>query len=250
MKFVALIPARWASSRFPGKPLVELDGVPMVVRTAHRALLAKTVTRVVVATEDARIVEVCKQYHIESVLTGADHQTGTDRIAEASRVLGVTDIVNVQGDEPLIDPDCIDALVEGVMQDDDVLVSNGACSLLDADLESPNVVKAVCDQNKRLMFLSRLPIPYAWNNRIPRLRHLGLYAFKADALNRFVMRAQGPIERAERVEMYRFLEYGDAIRLVEVPSAPPAVDVPEDVEKINAYVEANGGWAHYSVDRI
>lgn len=248
MNFVAIIPARWQSSRFPGKPLIELDGVPMVVRTACRALKAKAVDRVVVATDDTRIMDICAQYDIEAVMTAEHHQTGTDRIAEASRILGVTDVINVQGDEPLIEPECVDALITGVVEDDEVLVSNGACPLLPQDLENPNVVKAVCDQYRHLMFLSRHAIPFSWEGQVPRLRHLGIYAFQGDALAHFVKRSQGPIERSERVEMYRYLEYGDAIKLVEIPPSPPAVDVPEDVEKINAYVAAQGGWATYAID--
>jgi len=217
----------------------------MVVRTARRAAEATTVGRVVVATDDERIVAVSKGYDIEVVMTEGEHMTGTDRVVEVCRTLELAEVVNIQGDEPLIDPGCIDALVRGLSADADALVANAACPLADEDIDNKNVVKAICDQRNRLMCLSRHPLPFSWGAKVDRFRHLGLYAFKRGVLDRFAKRAQGPLERSERVEMYRFLEYGDPIVLVKVPPTPPAVDVPEDMVKIQEYVLSRGGWEHF-----
>ena len=247
MSFTAVIPARWESSRFPGKPLAEVGGVPMVVRTASRALEAGNVGRVVVATDDRRIVDACAAYGLETVMTSSTHATGTDRIAEASEKLGIHEVVNVQGDEPLVEPAAIDTLVIALSSDPGVSVVNAACPLEPMDLENPNVVKAVKGRNDRLLFLSRLPIPFSWAGSIARFRHMGMYAFRGEALARYVTREQGPVELAERVEMYRFLEHGDPIRLVDLPPAPPAVDIPDDLARIEEYVSTHGGWANYRV---
>lgn len=227
--------------------MIDLNGVPMVVRTASRAQMAKTVERVVVATEDQRIVDACAQYGIEAIMTSANHPTGTDRVVEASRILGVQDIVNVQGDEPLIEPEVIDAVVLGLASDDVAQVSNAACPLATGAEDNPNVAKAVWDQNDRLMFITRLPLPFSWGSPFDRFRHMGLYAFQGDALERYAAREQGPLELAERIEMFRYLEYGDPVTLVRVPPSPPAVDTPDDVEKIQAHVMEHGGWSHYTV---
>jgi len=247
VSWVAIIPARWGSSRYPGKPVVKIDGIPMVVRSAMRAIQATSVDRVVVATDDARIVDVCSEYGLESVITSMDHPTGTDRVAEAAAELGVTDVVNVQGDEPLIIPDTIDALVDGLIRDPSAEVANAACALGVDDEHSPNVVKVVVTQQNHLLYFSRHPIPFAWEDTTPRLRHLGLYAFRKDALSRYTTRLPGPLEQAERIEMFRFLEYGDPVALIEVSENPPAIDVPEDLGRIEEYVAHHGGWAAFPV---
>jgi 3-deoxy-manno-octulosonate cytidylyltransferase (CMP-KDO synthetase) len=216
--------------------------VPMVVRSAGRAIQAKAIDRVVVATDDTRIVEVCSDYGLDSVVTSADHPTGTDRVAEAAACLGVTDVVNVQGDEPLIIPETIDALISGLILDPSAEVANAACLLTEDDEHSSNVVKVAATQQKHLLYFSRHPIPFAWEGSIPRLRHLGLYAFQNDALSRYTARLPGPLEQAERIEMFRFLEYDDPIALIEVPENPPAVDAPEDLGRVEEYVACHGGW--------
>jgi 3-deoxy-manno-octulosonate cytidylyltransferase (CMP-KDO synthetase) len=214
----------------------------MVVRTAKRAMRAEMVGRVVVATDDERIIDACRDGGVEAVLTSAEHENGTERVAEAGRIVGTDNIVNVQGDEPLIEPASIDALVKGLLADGEALVANVACPMPADAGDNPNIVKAAYDLRDRLIFLSRCAIPFSWNNSASRWRHLGLYAFRGDALARYIARGQGPIELAERIEMYRFIEYGDPIALVKVPEAPPAVDVPDDVVKVNEYVDQRGGW--------
>ena len=242
MNFTAVIPARWQSVRFPGKPLVDLGGLPMVVRTARRVLQADTVGRAVVATDDDRILAACRNHEVEAVATSPDHENGTERVEEACRRVSAGEIVNVQGDEPLIDPVSIDALVAALVADGDALVANVVCPLRPEDLSDPNVVKAAGDLLGRMIYLSRSPIPHSWDKPMDRWRHLGRYAFRGDALARYVAREPGPLERAERIEMYRFIEYGDPIALARVPEAPPAVDVPADVAKVRDYAERRGGW--------
>jgi 3-deoxy-manno-octulosonate cytidylyltransferase (CMP-KDO synthetase) len=242
MSFAAVVPARWGSGRFPGKPLVKLGGVPMIVRTAARAALAEMVERVVVATDDRRIAEVCDAYGFESVMTRNDHPTGTDRVVEAGELLGIDRVVNVQGDEPLIEPATIDAVIGGLDLDPEAQVANAGCPLSDGDLENPNVAKAVVDQRDRLLYISRFPLPYSWGERVPRLRHLGLYAFRGDALKNYARYKQGPLELSERIEMFRFIEQGDPIILVQVPIGPPAVDTPADVDRIDQYAVEHDGW--------
>lgn len=248
MTFTAIIPARWESSRFPGKPLVDIHGVPMIVRTAQRTLLAKNVHDVVVATDDRRIAEVCHSYNVASVMTASEHLTGTDRVVEASRLLSVQNVVNVQGDEPLIEPETIDAVIQGVENDTLAMVSNAACPLTGEDADNPNVVKVVVSQKKRVMYISRHCVPYSWGQSIERLRHMGLYAFKGDALEKYAAYKPGPIETQERIEMFRFLENEDPIALVQVPPSPPAVDTPEDITRVQDFVMKTGGWERYSVD--
>lgn len=242
MNATAVIPARYASSRFPGKPLAVLGGVPMVVRTARRVLQAQKVTEVLVATDDARIGEACDTHGVPWILTAHSHPTGTDRVAEVVEAANLDPVVNVQGDEPLVDPKTIDAVLAGLVRDPEASVSNAACPLNEADLENTNVVKAVSDKRGRLLYISRHCVPFCWDPVCPRKRHLGLYGFRRTALSDYAAREQGPLERAERIEMLRFLEYGDAIVLVDVPPSPPAVDVPQDVERIERYVAEHGGW--------
>lgn len=214
----------------------------MVVRTARRASLASCVDRVIVATDDRRIVETCEQHDIEALLTRDDHSTGTDRVVETSERLNIRRIVNVQGDEPLIEPETIDRVIAGLEEDSEAEVANAGCPLRDEDIENPNVVKVVADQRERVLYISRFALPFSWDTPIPRLRHLGLYAFRGQALSAFARHPQGPLELSERVEMFRFIERGHPIRLVEVIEGPPAVDTPDDVARINAYVACIGGW--------
>ena len=214
----------------------------MIVRTARRASCAQGVERTVVATDDRRIAHACAAYGVSFVMTSADHATGTDRVAEAAGKLKADLVVNVQGDEPLVAPSVIDSLLNALAEDAEAVAANAACPLSHDDIENPNVVKAVANQHGHLMFLSRRGIPFAWDTPIERKRHLGIYAFRAKALATYRTRPQGALERAERVEMYRFLEWGDRIVLIEVPHAPPAVDVPEDVARVEAYAARLGGW--------
>lgn len=217
----------------------------MIVRTARRAGRSESVSRVVVATDDDRIRGACDDHGIDSILTSGRHNTGTDRVVEASRILGESNVVNIQGDEPLVDPGAIDRLVNRLVEDSSADVANCGCRMDIIDEGDPNVVCVVVDQTGHVMMLSRADLPFGWGRPISRIRHLGLYAFRDRALEQFASRSQGPIECAERIEMFRYLEYGDVVAFVEVDSVGPAVDVPEDVDRLEQHVAANGGWAKF-----
>ena len=246
--FTVVIPARYASSRFPGKALADIAGKPMVVRVAERA--AQSGARAVyVATDDARIESAVRAHGIESITTRADHPTGTDRIAEAARKLSLGDdaiVVNVQGDEPLIDPKLIADVAAVLARSKEAAVSTACHPISSADeIFSPNVVKVVLDSRGFALYFSRAPIPFArdaWgvaNTRaaapegLPCFRHIGIYAYRAGFLARYSQLAPSPLEGFEALEQLRVLWHGFriAVALCETAS-PPGVDTPEDLEKV------------------
>lgn len=248
MSFTVLIPARLASSRLPNKPLADIAGLPMVVRVAQQAQKSAA-ARVVVAADSDAIVQACQRHGIEAVLTRADHPSGSDRLAEACTLLGLDGddmVVNVQGDEPLIDP----ALINAVAQ---VLASAPAASMGTAahpiatreDYLNPNVVKVVCNTAGLAHYFSRAPIPFhrdqaeqQWwqaDSAFAPLRHVGIYAYKAGFLRSFPTIAPAPTEQVESLEQLRALWHGHAIAVHITPNAPGAgVDTPEDLERVRA----------------
>lgn len=243
--FTVLIPARMASSRLPGKPLADLHGRPMVVRVAQRAARSAAL-RVVVAADDERIVQACADHGVQALLTSADHPTGSDRLAEACERLGLDGdavVVNVQGDEPLIDPASVDACAGLLQAHADCVMATAAHAIADAaDAANPNVVKVVLDRAGRALYFSRAPIPW-WRDRpaadalpspLP-LRHIGLYAYRAGFLRSFPQLARSPLEDLEALEQLRVLWHGHRIA-VQVTEGPPApgVDTPEDLARVRA----------------
>jgi 3-deoxy-manno-octulosonate cytidylyltransferase (CMP-KDO synthetase) len=248
MSFCVLIPARMASSRLPDKPLADLGGLPMVVRVAQRALLSSA-SRVVVAADDVRIVQACQAHHIEAVLTRTDHPSGSDRLAEACDLLGLSDtdvVVNVQGDEPLIDPDSIDAAARLLQERNDCSMSTLA-HVIDnvADFVNPNVVKVVLDARNTALYFSRAPIAW-WRdggiNALPNpapLRHVGLYGYRVGFLREFPRLAISPLEVTESLEQLRAMWHGHRIAVHISPHSPgPGVDTPEDLARVRAHFEA------------
>ncbi|MDI5964104.1 3-deoxy-manno-octulosonate cytidylyltransferase [Streptantibioticus silvisoli] len=230
---VAVIPCRWGSSRFPGKPLALLDGHPLLWHVHQRCLEADRITEAVVATDDDRIRAACEDLGIRCLMTG-EHATGTDRVAECARHLDADAIINVQGDEPFIDPDAIDAVSLALAESPaDALVVVNAC----AELRSPaaaidhNVVKAVTATSGNALLFSRQPIPYPRDAHPTYLRQLGLYGFTPEALRTFSSLPQGPLEQAEGIEMLRFIEHGHQVRTVLVADDGMAVDTPEDLRR-------------------
>jgi len=234
---IAVIPARYASTRFPGKPLALLAGHPVIEHVYGGALNARCCDRVVVATDDDRIADAVTAFGGQVVLTRADHPSGTDRIVEACTTLGVADpdavIVNVQGDEPLIRPTDIAAAVEG-------LVSSGAdwSTLVypladEAAAASPNLVKVVMDARSSALYFSRLPVPFQRDGTAParRFGHIGLYAYRAAALRRFSQAQPTPLEQTEKLEQLRALELGMRIHCVAVATAHPGIDTPADLAR-------------------
>jgi len=247
VSFTVLIPARLASTRLPRKPLADLGGVPMVVRVAQRAARS-TAARVIVAADHADIVTACEAHGVSALLTRDDHTTGSDRLAEACALLGLADaeiVVNVQGDEPLIEPSLVDACASLLLQHPECVMSTVAHAIDDpAEFTNPNVVKVVCDAAGRALYFSRAPIPwwrdgYASGVRdlakpLP-LRHIGLYGYQVGFLRRFPTLAASPLEGVESLEQLRVLWHGERIAVHVSESRPgPGVDTPEDLERVRA----------------
>lgn len=256
MSFTVLVPARLASTRLPNKPLADLGGVPMVVRVARQAHKSRA-QRVVVAADDPSIVEACRAHDVDVVLTRRDHATGSDRLAEACERLGLDGadiVVNVQGDEPLIEPALIDACADVLNRCLGCVMSTAAHPIDDlAEFISPNVVKVVCDQSGRALYFSRAPIPW-WRDgngggltQLPTpapLRHIGIYGYHAGFLRRFPTLSQSPLEVIESLEQLRVLWHGERIAVHVTNLRPgPGVDTPEDLARVRAHFEAGAGPA-------
>ncbi len=254
MSFTVVIPARYASTRFPGKPLIDLQGKPMVVRVAERAAQSAAM-QVVVATDDQRIAEACVQARVAVAMTRSDHATGTDRLSEVVTQLGLADdavVVNVQGDEPLIPASVIDQVAALLQQQPNAAMATFCHPIHDvADAINPNVVKCVLNEAGEAMYFSRAPIPYArddWSAGItamppslPMYRHIGLYAYRASFLRIFPTLAIPAIERFEALEQLRALAHGYriAVAVVDAP-LPPGIDTPEDYQRLRERYSASG----------
>ncbi|WP_332815218.1 3-deoxy-manno-octulosonate cytidylyltransferase [Ramlibacter sp.] len=247
MAFSVLIPARLASTRLPNKPLADIGGKPMVVRVAERAQRSGA-SRVAVAADSPDIVAACRAHGVEALLTSPDHPSGTDRLAQASRLLQLGDdeiVVNVQGDEPLIDPGLIDAVAELLQHGGGADMGTAAHPLQDpGEFANPNVVKVVTDSAGLALYFSRAPIAW-WRDgfadgitRLPEpapLRHVGIYSYRAAFLRRFPALPQAPIEQLEALEQLRALWHGHRIAVHVAGRAPgPGVDTPQDLERVRA----------------
>ena len=230
-----IIPARWASTRFPGKPLVKLRGKPLVQHVWERANRAKRVGRIIIATDDMRIAEAAFDFGAEVALTSPKHPTGTDRLAEVVQQLKSASIIlNVQGDEPDIAPSTIDRLVEALQDDTKLGMVTAANPLADpADVQDPNVVKVVADLAGRALYFSRSVIPYDRDGRgrVRYLRHQGIYGYRRKVLLALVKCKPTPLEQVEKLEQLRALEHGIAIGVIVVRRGSVGVDVPADVAK-------------------
>lgn len=246
MDFSVLIPARLASSRLPNKPLADLAGQPMVVRVAQRAALSRA-RQVVVAADSLSIVQACEQAGVRCVLTDPGHPSGSDRLAQACALLALGPdevVVNVQGDEPLIEPVLIDAVAQLLHQRPDCAMATAAHGIDSwADFQNPNVVKVVTDQQGTALYFSRAPIAHgrdfsgqAWwqSSALPApLRHVGIYAYRVGFLQLFPKLAQAPIEKLESLEQLRALWHGHRIAVHTTQRAPgPGVDTPQDLERV------------------
>lgn len=233
---VVVIPSRYASTRLPGKPLVTLGGKPMVQHVYERAKRAQTVHKVLVATDDQRIMDAVARFGGEARMTRSDHRTGTERIAEVAAHEQADIFVNLQGDEPLIDPVSIDIAVGALLEDSEVQVSTVATAIRHAgDIMDPNVVKTVLDFDDNALYFSRAPIPWVRDTQqkihVKYWKHLGLYAFRREALLEYATLPQGELERIEQLEQLRWLENAWKIRVAEVAQDAMSVDVPEDVAR-------------------
>ena len=240
-KVIGLIPARHASTRFPGKPLADLLGKPMIQHVYERASEARSLERVVVATDDERILRAVTGFGGEAVMTSADHPTGTDRLAEAAAELDVDVVVNVQGDEPLIEPQVIDAAAAPLIEDPSIPMGTIMSRITEpADLHDPNVVKVAVDRNGFALYFSRALIPYAREKStsdVAYYYHLGLYVYRKDFLLTYASLPPTPLEQTERLEQLRALEHGYRIKVVQTPHPLASVDTPEDLEHIRRLME-------------
>jgi len=243
MSAVGIIPARFRASRFPGKPLAEIAGRPMIAHVIEGARRAKKLREVIVATDDERIAAAAAAVGAPVAMTSPDHPTGTDRLAEAAATLPDAIVVNVQGDEPLIEGFVIDAAVEALEADAEAPMATVVHPLEGDALADPNRVKVVLDRRGRALYFSRSPIPYRRaDGPAPRwLQHVGLYAYRKPFLERFLALAPGEAERAEGLEQLRALEHGFAIRcaLIQGWRSVP-VDVPADVAAVEAVLAKRG----------
>jgi 3-deoxy-manno-octulosonate cytidylyltransferase (CMP-KDO synthetase) len=249
LRYAVLIPARLASTRLPDKPLADIAGVPMVVRVAQRSRQSGA-ERVVVAADDARIVTACEAHGVEVLLTRTDHASGSDRLAEACVQLGLADdeiVVNVQGDEPLIDPSLIDAVAQTLASHPDAAMSTAAHAIDSLeDFLNPNVVKTVLDARGNALYFSRAPIPW-WRDGFAKngptalpsspapLRHIGIYGYRAGFVRQFPNLPLAPVEATEALEQLRAQWHGYRIAVHVSAHAPgPGIDTPEDLARVRA----------------
>ncbi|MGV8074417.1 MAG: 3-deoxy-manno-octulosonate cytidylyltransferase [Syntrophobacteraceae bacterium] len=239
MQIVGIIPARYESSRFPGKPLADILGKPMIRHVYERSSRASRLNRLLVATDDTRIIHAVKIFGGEALLTRNDHQSGTDRLAEAGRLLALSDediVVNIQGDEPLVEPAMIDDLIEALEKATNCPMATLAYASRDnADYMSPNVVKVVVDQNGRALYFSRSPLPFRRDisdEPVLFLKHLGFYAYRQAFLQHFTKLPPGRLEQIEKLEQLRAIEHGFSIQVALSSTATHGVDTPEDLERL------------------
>lgn len=236
LRALCVIPARYASTRLPGKPLKDIAGAPMICRVYDRAAKASRTEKTIVATDDKRIFDVVEQHGGAAIMTREDHPTGTDRLAEVAEKLPDYDvIINVQGDEPLIDPTLIDSLAAAFDDDPELQMATVKTEMTDeAEQQNPNNVKVVTDKNGYALYFSRSLMPYPRHHlSIPIYKHIGIYAYKRDFLLKYAKLEPTPLERAESLEQLRALENGYRIKVIESKSTFVGVDTEEDLAKVN-----------------
>ena len=238
-RVIGVIPARWASTRFPGKSLVPICGKPLIQWVVEGAQRAARLDLLLVATDDERICEVVRGLGVEAVMTGSDHPSGTDRVAEAVAGRKADVVINIQGDEPLMSPDLIDTLAEVMLSEDEWDMATAATPLADSEhVNNPSVVKVVCDCRNKALYFSRSVVPFIRDDDfaaddVVHWCHMGIYAYRRSFLDRLVVTPPCLLEKAERLEQLRALDIGGRIAVVRTADRAIGVDTPEDV----AYVE-------------
>jgi len=230
-----IIPARIGSSRFPNKVLADIAGTPMVIRTAQAV---SSIDRVAIATDSQEVIDIAKEYNIEAVLTSTKHQSGTDRIYEASQKLGLDDseiIINVQGDEPFIEIEVVQAifdLTKSNASNDRVMMNSCYKYINNPEADDPNIVKVVTDDNDIALYFSRAKVPYPRDHRFDHYKgHIGIYGFTKKSLEKFCQLSVSPLENIEKLEQLRGLYHGYEVAMVEVETQSFGIDTPEDLEK-------------------
>lgn len=239
MKAVAVIPARYASTRLPGKPLLDICGKPLIQRVWEIVSRARGLDDVVVATDDGRIADVVERFGGRVCMTSPDCRSGSDRVREVAESLAADVYVNVQGDEPLLEPAAIERLLEVFTEDAGVQVATLCSRISEEQARSPHQVKVIRDHAGNALYFSRAPLPFVRERgeSAEFLGHVGIYAYRADVLREFASLPSSPLEQAEKLEQLRFLQAGIAIRVPEVPSMGVGVDTPEDLERVRAIIE-------------
>lgn len=242
MRIVAIIPARYASSRFPGKALAELCGKPLVQHVVERAGRARLLDEVIVATDDARILGAVEGFGGRAVLTSPDHPSGTDRIAEVASGLACDLVVNIQGDEPLLDPEMVDRAIRPLLADPALAMGTLARPMGTEEAIDPGKVKVVLDRSGCALYFSRAQIPFFRDGAAPAgtqpfLLHIGLYVYRREALLRLAALAPTPLEERERLEQLRALEHGMRIRVVVTEHDSFGVDTPADLERVRSMLQ-------------
>jgi len=244
MSITAVIPSRYGSSRFRGKPLKRIAGKPMIQRVYELAKAASSIANVVVATDDHRIIETVENFGGKAVLTSPENRTGSDRVGETAELMELLPddiLVNIQGDQPLFDPRCLDDLVRPFSSDQDLEVSTLAYRIVNqSDISSPKNVKVTFDEKGFALYFSRSAIPCGYNDpkSYDTFKHLGFYAYKKSFLDLFRSLPEGKLENIEQLEQLRVLEHGHKIKVVITGYDSPSVDLPEDIEKIEQIILA------------
>lgn len=242
MPVIAVIPARYDSSRLPGKALAEIGGVPMIVRVWRQTRRARSLERVIVATDDERIAHAVRAAGGEAEMTASTHQSGTDRIAEVAARIDAEIYLNVQGDQPFIAPEDLDALVAPMRAEPALAMATLATPITDREeWYNPNKVKVVCDARGDAIYFSRSPIPFARDGGVPAVarRHIGVYGYRRDFLLRFAALEPGVLEQIEKLEQLRALERGYRIRVVASVAPSMEVDTPDDLMRANQAAAVN-----------
>lgn len=243
MKIVVIIPSRFGSSRFEGKPLAPIAGKSMIQHVYETSAKAAIVDRVVVATDDMRIFDAVEQFGGEAVMTSETQRSGTDRAGEAAELLGLAlddIIVNVQGDQPLMDPRCLDDVVAPLVEDSQLGISTLAFRIIDPqEYDNPKDVKVVMDQSGDALYFSRASVPFARDEgeSFDSFKHLGVYAYRRSFLEIFRNLPTGTLEMIEKLEQLRALEYGHRVRVVVTPYDSPEVDLPSDISRIEELID-------------
>jgi len=240
MKIIGVIPARWASKRFEGKVLAPLMGEPMIKHVWFNASQSELLDDVIIACDDERVLKAAKGFGAKAVLTSKDHQSGTDRIAEAVKDTAWDIVVNIQGDEPLLKHEVIDNLINALISDQQCSMATVIRELTNKDeINNPNVVKAVIDEKNNALYFSRSPIPYNRDNAdIIYFKHLGIYAYRRDFLFTFTKLPKSPLEKIEKLEQLRALEFGYKIKTFLTDQDTVGVDTPEDLRLVQSMLEA------------
>ena len=241
MKIIGVIPARYQSSRFPGKPLADICGYPMIWWVYHRAKLVNRLNEVTVATDDERILAVCNKYDIPAIMTSKEHRNGSERLSEVARKTDGDIYVTIQGDEPLLEPETIDKVIDTILSEPQI-----PCATLKTAYHNPVDVingttpKVVTDLNNDILLFTRSAVPYP-KAAIDYIiyKPIGVYAFKREMLIEYGKLEMGPLERAEEIELLRLVEHGYKIRIAEVESETVAVDTYKDLERVRKFIESH-----------